>query len=195
MKNLKVMVMTLVMCLVTATSFGQMLIDSFYNDKNQYLIYSVVEEFDSMSQEQLSIKVKNWAGTKFNNMNEVLVSETKEQLVFNYITKSFYIKSLGMITTYGWYIRMVVQVKDNKIKISLFDDGNSYWAGSYAGGYSYPSTSARRYKFYDYFTKDDTCRKMYNNGMENTRQNCLSIANDLALSIRTKNIKTLSDNW
>lgn len=193
MKNLKVMMMTLMMCLMTIVSFGQLHIDSFYMDKTQNLIYSEIQEFDSLSQEQINTKVKNWAGTKFVNMKEVLVSETKEQLVFNYITETFYIKTLGMSQYKTWYIRMVIQIKDNKIKVSLFDDGNGFWAGSYSGGVSVPSVQARRYRFSDYFGKEGTCRKMYNGGLENIKESCMSTTKSLIKSL-TENTKNQTDN-
>ena len=59
-------------------------IDSLYQDKTYYLIYNTLESIDSITQDQLITKIKNWGGTNFVNMSEVLVSETKEQLVFNY---------------------------------------------------------------------------------------------------------------
>jgi hypothetical protein len=189
MKVIKLMMMTLMMCLMTIVSFGQLHIDSFYMDKTQNLIYSEVQEFDSLSQEQLNIKVKNWAGTKFVNMKEVLVSETKEQLVFNYITETFYIKTLGMAQYKTWYIRMVVQIKDNKIKVSLFDDGNGFWAGSYSGGVSVPSVSARTYRFYQYFRirgkKQGLALKMYQDGLINIKNNCEITTKNLIKSLNT----------
>jgi len=190
----KLTFLTLMMCLITATSFGQMHIDSFYVDKTQNLIYSEIKELDSLTQEQISIKVKNWGGTKFVNMNEVLVSETKEQLVFNYITETFYVKTLGMSQYKTWYLRMIVQIKDNKIKISVFDDGNAFWVGSYSGGVTIPSVRARLYKFSDYFGNKGTCMKMYNGGLENVKKTCINTTKDLINKI-LENSDKKTDNW
>jgi hypothetical protein len=195
MKNLKLMMITLMMCLITVVSFGQMQVDSFYQNKNEHLIYSQVEVLDSMSQDEINIKVRNWGGTKFVNMKEVLVSETKEQLVFNYITESFFIKSLGMTNTYGWYIRMVVQMKDNKIKISVYDDGNSFHPGSYSGGVTVPSIPPRRNKFLVYFNKDGVCRKPYNGGLESVRVSCLKTTNGLIDSIKSNGVTETNNDW
>jgi len=182
----KTLLMITLMMSLCFNSFSQFHIDSFYVNKTEFLMYSVVQEFDSLSQDQLNIKIKNWAGTNFTNMKEVLVSETKEQLVFNYITESFYIKTLGMATYKNWYIRMVVQIKDNKIKISIYDDGNCFWPGSYSGGVSVPSVSARTYKFQDYFGKKGTCMKMYNGGLENVHNSCIKFSNNLINTIKNQ---------
>jgi len=183
MKKLKVLTI-LMMSLLTLTTNGQMQIDEFYDNKSEYLIYSIVENFDSTSQDELIIRVKNWGGTNFVNMKQVLVSETKEQLVFNFITKSFFITTLGTDNTYDWYIRMVVQVKDNKIKISLFDDGNCYFGG----------VSARTYKFLDYF-KNGVSRKPHNNGFINVRKSCVSTANSLVTSIKNVSVNGSNNDW
>ena len=194
MKKIQLITM-LLFTMLTTTIFSQLHVDSLYDNKNELLIYSVVQEFDSLSQDMINIKVKNWAGTNFVNMKEVLVSETKEQLVFNYITESFYIRALGMNTYKSWYIRMVVQIKDNKIKISLYDDGNAFWPGSYSGGVSIPSTSARKYKFYDYFGKDNTCKKNYNGGLNDVRQSCLKTASNLVNAIKSTTTIESKNDW
>jgi hypothetical protein len=128
-------------------------------------------------------------------MKEVLVSETKEQLVFNYITESFFIRSLGINTYKSWYIRMVVQIKDNKIKISLYDDGNAFWAGSYSGGVSVPSTPARKYRFSDYFGKKGTCMKMYTGGLEDVRKSCINTSESLINSIKSTTSVNTDGDW
>jgi len=189
MKNLKVMMMALTMSLVSLMSFGQLHIDDFYADKAQNIIYSEVYEFDSLSQEDIQMRVKNWAGTQFVNMKEVLVGETKEQLVFNYITESFYIKLLGMPEYKTWYIRMVVQMKDNKIKVSLFDDGNAFWPGTYSRGISTPATSARSIKFSAYFKtrgkKEGLALKMCQDGLINIKNSCEITTKNLIKSLNT----------
>ena len=64
--------------LLSTTLFSQSFyhIDSLYQDKTNYLIYITVESIDSLTQDQLITKIKNWGGTNFVNMSEVLVSET-----------------------------------------------------------------------------------------------------------------------
>lgn len=194
MKNGR-LIIVMMLLLSTAISFGQLHIDSFYENKDELLIYSVVEDFDSISQEDIGIRVKNWGGTHFVNMKEVLVSETKDQLVFNYITDSFYIRTLGMDSPKSWYIRMVIKIKDNKIKISLYDDGNTFTSGSYGGGISLPSTPARKYRFKDYFNKKGTTQKMYVGGLESIRNSCISTSEDIINSIKYSSDVDSNDDW
>jgi hypothetical protein len=95
--------------------------DSIFQNFDEKLVYSEVVLIDSVNQAELIRRAKNWGGTAFVNLKEVLVAETDNQLVFNYITSN----SGGMITT-KTYIRLVVQFKDGRIKASFYDDGNVY---------------------------------------------------------------------
>jgi hypothetical protein len=103
---------------------GKLLIDSFFANKSEKLIYTGVLKFDSLTQKQLISKVKNWASTKFVSLKQILVSETEDQIVLNYIDGSFYSKSLGIKSYFEYYIRLVIQFKEGKIKCSYYDDGN-----------------------------------------------------------------------
>lgn len=190
MNKLKTIMIIFIMML-SKFAFSQMHIDSLYDNKDKLLIYSVVKDFDSLPQEFINNEVKNWASTNFVNMKEVLISETKDQLVFLYITKSsFYITTFGSKDYCSWYIRMIVQTKDNKIKISLYDDGNAYWPGSYnSGGYSKPSTEERKYNLSTYFFGKKNCIKPYNNGLKNFRSDCILTCSSLINKIKSNEIE------
>lgn len=98
-------------------------IDSLYEDKTEYLLHSkkVILE-DSVGKAQIIQRIKNWSGTKFINPSEVLVNETQDQLVYNYI------KSLELSNvTFNWYIRLIISVKDDKVRLQYYDDGNAYY--------------------------------------------------------------------
>lgn len=126
---------------------GKLLIDSFYKDKTELLIYTEVIQVDSLKKAELIKKVKNWASTNFVNLKEVMVSETDDQIVLNYITNSYFQKTLGIKSFIGWYIRLVMEFKDGRFKMSYYDDGNTFRPGSqYAA-----SGPARSYHFNDYF--------------------------------------------
>lgn len=130
---------------------GKLYIDSILMDKSTGLIYSKVVSFDSLTQSTLIKKTKNWASTAFVNLKEVLVSETEDQLVINYVTNAFYVKVLGK-SVVNWYVRLVVQAKDGKMKISFFDDGNvRISANQYAA-----ATPARAWKLSEYFKAETT---------------------------------------
>ena len=191
MKTLKTIITTTLLFFTGLISFAQentkLHIDSFYSNKSEYLIYSEIYEFDSLSQEDLNTKIKNWAGLRFVNMKEVLVSETKEQIVFSYLTEDFYIKTLTT-TIYQWYIRLSIQIKDNKIKVSLYDDGNAF------GPPSYP---ARKFKLSHYFNfnKDGTLRQLHTPGILNLKKSCINLSNDINNSIKSAVLDTKKNDW
>ena len=121
-------------------------IDSVFQNKDENLLFSKVISLDSVSQSNIKQRVKNWAGTTFLNMNQVLVSETESLLVFNYIESSKF-SSMGVNYDYPEYTRIIVQMKDNKVKISFFDDGNVLRPGSS----NFPSIKARSQYIKDNF--------------------------------------------
>ncbi len=69
--------------------------DSTFQNFDEKLIYSEVILIDSVNQAELIRRAKNWGGTAFVNLKEVLVAETDNQLVFNYSTSN----SGGMIVS------------------------------------------------------------------------------------------------
>lgn len=183
----KLFLLIIFYCATSYQTTAQMKIEDFYQDRALFLIHSVVEEADSTSKEELAIKVKNWAGTHFVNMREVLVSETPEQMVFNYVSNDFFVKAMATSYPQGWYIRMVVQLKDNKLKISFFDDGNTS-----VGFFNMP---ARHYKFDDYFGKQGLARKNYNDGLVNVKSSCISTANKVIGSLKLNEAEKYQNDW
>lgn len=129
---------------------------------------------------------------RFVNLKEVLVGETDEQLVFNYIDDNMFIKTLGLSNSYSWYIRLVVQFKDEKMRVQYFDDGNTFQPGSQYG----PSLKARTYKLSNYFKESDGsmfAQKMFTPGMISLKQSIERNARDLEETIKSKEIK--KDDW
>jgi hypothetical protein len=147
--------------------------DSIFQSIDDKLIISKVINVDSTSQKQLVIKVKNWASTQFVNSKEVLVSETENQLVYNYI-----ITNTGGMVTRSEYIRLVIQVKDNKIKVEFFDDGNVYVPSTqYAA-----AQSARSTYYSSWFAEDRAlCNKgIYKGNYKLIQEFKLSITSNLS---------------
>jgi hypothetical protein len=113
------------------------------------LYISKVIEIPNKTQKELQTQFKNWASTSFVNLREVMVSETDNQIVLNYITKTpNYLKMLGMKTpfNYDWYVRLVAQFKDGKVRIQFYDDGNVYRPierGGAGGTNQFSATPAR----------------------------------------------------
>lgn len=113
-----------------------------YEDLSKSLFISKVVELPNKTQKEIYYMFKNWASTSFVNLKEVTVSETDNQMVLNYITEtSDYLKTLGMKTPYAmsFYVRLVGQFKDGKMRILAYEDGNSFKPGEYS---RYGSVSA-----------------------------------------------------
>jgi hypothetical protein len=174
----------------------QIFLDSFYENRHELLIKSMIINVDSISRKELIQRLKNWGGVNFVNLKEVLVSETESQLVFNYIDKGLYYKFLGMVSTSNWYIRLVIQVKDGKLRLLFYDDGNAFWPGD---GKYVSSTMPRVYKLSNYFQEDENgllvAQKRMANGLLNLKNNIEKTADSIRLGVNNpvENIKT--DDW
>ena len=136
-----------------------------YEDASSKLFISKVIEMPGKTQKELSTQFKNWASTAFVNLREITVSETDNQIVLNYITKTpTYMRVLGMKQPlmYSWYVRVVAQFKDGKTKISFFDDGNVFIPGEVTRYSNTPSTPARSIFISAVTTKPESVKKMHN---------------------------------
>jgi len=182
---MKTLILTLIVSLTNLLSFGQINIDDFYKNRSEYLIYEEVQTFETLSSIELQTKIKNWGSTAFNNLNEVLVGETSEQMVFNYVSQSLYRESMGRASRIGWYIRLVVQIKEGKIRMLFYDDGNVRTAGYVAGNTYVPGTPARTDNLDVYFNNEGVSRKKYTDGLENLKLSCQGIALDLVSSVNS----------
>jgi hypothetical protein len=121
------------------------LISQIYLDQGTNLVSQKVIEFDSISTTDLIIRFENWAGQNFRNYDKVRTSKTDSQITLNYITSSFN-------PILDFYLIMVVEFKENKMRVQIFDDGNVYKPGSYSGSTYIAGISARSYHIYSYFT-------------------------------------------
>lgn len=171
---------------------GKLTLDSVYSNKDELIIYSGIHKFDSLNSSEIKNKIKNWAGLNFVSLKDVLVSETEDQIILNYITSSFYVKSLGTKSTIQWYIRLIIQIKDGRVRCTYFDDGNVRMLPSqYSAG-----VQARTFKLKSYFSDKNgvyVCGKMYTQGMVDL----VTSIKDNFSSIIAKNeaVKKLNDNW
>jgi hypothetical protein len=129
------------------------------------LYTSKVIELPNKNQKELVQQFKNWAGTAFVNLKEVMVAETDNQIVLNYIIRTYPVmKMLGMKTPMerGWYVRLVAQFKDGKIKVSIFDDGNTFIPGTYNRYGSTPAVQSRTFYVSNwYVSKPDDVTDIY----------------------------------
>jgi hypothetical protein len=129
------------------------------------LYTSKVFELPNKTQKELVQQFKNWASTAFVNLKEVMVAETDNQIVLNYIISTYpQMKMLGIKTPMerGWYVRLVAQFKDGKLKISVYDDGNTFISGTYNRYGSTPSVQSRTYYISNWYTsKPDDVKDIY----------------------------------
>ena len=105
-----------------------------YEDLSKFQFISKVIELPGKSQKDVLNMFKNWASTSFVNLKVVIVSETDNQIVVNYITEtSTFMKVLGMKSQYeiSWYVRLVAQFKEGKMRLIAYDDGNAFKPGTY----------------------------------------------------------------
>ena len=139
-----------------------------YEDASAGLFVSKIIEVKDKSQKDLATQFKNWASTRFINLKEVMVSETENQIVLNYITETnSYMKSLGMKLpmNYSWYIRMVVQFKDGKVRAQFYDDGNAFVPGEYSKYGNVPAIQARSMYVHTYTKKPENIKDLHRNSM------------------------------
>lgn len=119
-----------------------------WEDINSKLYLSKVIEFEGKSQKDLIVLYKNWASVAFVNLKEVLVGETESQIVIRYIlnTSANY-KIMGMKGTSGfdWYVRLIGQFKDGKVKVSFFDEGNVPTPSTSVNGIIVPGSPSGSY--------------------------------------------------
>lgn len=119
-----------------------------WEDINSKLYLSKVIEFEGKSQKDLIVLYKNWASVAFVNLKEVLVGETESQIVIRYIlnTSANY-KIMGMKGTSGfdWYVRLIAQFKEGKVKVSFYDEGNVPTSSTSINGIIVPGSPSGSY--------------------------------------------------
>ncbi len=164
---------------------GKLNVDSLYQNKDELIIHSGVLEFEGLTKEQLKTKVKNWGATKFVSLKEILVSETDDQIVLNYIDKNMFMKTMGIKIDYDWYIRLVIQFKDGKVRCQYFDDGNVYVPSSNGS----VAISSRSNNLINYFKESDGIKnsmKLFTLGMVAVKEGVLRNFASIKESIEKK---------
>jgi hypothetical protein len=91
-----------------------------YQDSSSLIVFQQVIRTDSVGKTELKKRFKNWGGKAYINFSEVLVSETDDQMVLVYIVDVPGKDGIGK-----WYVRMIANFKDDRVRISLYDDGNA----------------------------------------------------------------------
>ena len=107
-------------------------IDSLFEDVSINLLKSQVTEIKGINQSEIKRRILNYASGTFPDVREVLVSESDDQLIFNFVF-SFNFKMHGSAITgpvsFEEHIRLVVQIKNERFRVLVFDDGNAQDVG------------------------------------------------------------------
>jgi hypothetical protein len=139
MKNYKSLTFILIVVSITITnlSYAQeqdtIPILKTYEDLGSKLFISKVVDVPGKSTPELINRFKNWASLKFVSLKDVIVTETENQIVLVYLTNlnRAYMKIMGKEYPFQvkFYVRMVVQFKNDKLRAQFYDDGNAYVSG------------------------------------------------------------------
>jgi hypothetical protein len=134
-----------------------------YEDLDSKLYASKVVEISGKTQKELQNNFKNWAATSFNNLREVMVSETDNQIVLVYVEKVPVIMKVLLTTfnnDYGWYVRLVAEFKDGKMRASIYEDGNTFRPGEYSKYGNVPAVQARSIFLSSYQTAPNSVKDL-----------------------------------
>ena len=74
-----------------------------------------------------------------------------DQLLCFLIDKSYFYKVGKMNVNNEWYVRLVIQFKDGKIRCQYFEDGNVFIPSQYG----VPSVESRIYHFKQFFEEEN----------------------------------------
>ena len=118
---------SLVVCIVMSFVTNAQEIPPAKPFQDGYLYVTKVILDSGKTQKEIMSKIKNWAGITFKSSKTVIQSETEDQLVISFIIRpDCYFKNFGLVShnDQDFDVRFVLQVKDNKYKVSVIDEGN-----------------------------------------------------------------------
>ena len=165
-----------ILILVTITfslnCFAQTTIDEFYENKDKYLIQSSIHEFQFLTNGFIMKEVKDWANQNHYDIDHNININGTDFMVFTYTIKE---KILS------WYIKMEIQIKDDKIRLLVFDDMNSYCV-------LVNPIKSKTFYMSIYFNKiDGSVKKMHKEHVINIKQKYELISNSLVDHLNSKN--------
>lgn len=198
-KKIKYALWTLALFCISNVSKAQEIVtvDSIYENSEELLLSTTIIEFDStQSVQYLKAKYKNWASIKFRNLNEVLVSETENQIVLNYIDNFIWDAGFGGNIKVGNYYKLIVQFKTGKMRIVIYDDGNTY-IPSNSGA---PSVAAHSTHYRNYFrTKTEYQNKGFNKMIYRRIRGFIDLnrtsLNSMKEELKIPSESVLNDDW
>lgn len=198
-KKIKYALWTLALFCISNVSKGQevVTVDSIYENSEELLLSTTIIEFDStLSGQDLKVKFKNWASINFRNLNEVLVSETENQIVLNYIDNFIWDAGFGGNIKVGNYYKLIAQFKSGKMRIVIYDDGNTF-VPSNSGA---PSIAAHSTHYRNYFrTKTEYQNKGFNKMIYRRIRGFIDLnrtfINSMKAELKRPTESVLKDDW
>jgi len=107
----------LLIFLVTNISIGQ---NNSFEDLEIKLYKTAIIEIDSLDTSILKTRFKNVTSQLFVNLNEVITSETENQIILNFVLETKATPSTP------WTVRLTSEFKDSKLRLRFYDLGNKY---------------------------------------------------------------------
>jgi len=95
--------------------------DSLYKDRQSYLMIEKIVQVPNKTQKEIHSLIKEWGGVNFRSLKDVITSDSESQITMVFVKSG--------IISYEWYVRSVIQIKDGRFRIQLFDDGNCFVGG------------------------------------------------------------------
>ena len=122
--------LTLILFVITFNLMAQkekdtLFVNQIYQDASKLIVSVRVLNFDNINRDELIQRFENWGGQNFRSYQTVRTSKTDSQITLRY-------NSLGVFSV------MTAEFKDNKIRISIQDDGDATpqfpWRNSFVDG-------------------------------------------------------------
>jgi hypothetical protein len=170
-------------------------IKDIYSNPSNYLVLEKIINVDSTSKQELMNRFENWGGSNFRDYSNVKTSKTDDQITLLYIVEA----------NSKMYVILKAEFKENKVRVSFYDDGNVAVAGSYVSGSYNPGIPARSYKIAEYFENGSLIYKV-NGGTFNVNtiraKNAISYKklidntfNEIEKTLKIKQTNTLKSDW
>jgi hypothetical protein len=153
--------------------------DSLYKDRQSHLMIEKIVQVPNKTQKEIHSLIKEWGGLNFRSLKDVITSESDG------IITMVFVKS-GIIS-YDWYVRSVIQIKDGRFRIQLYDDGNCFIGGL--------NVQERTYHL-DFFFNNDVLKSSRKiNGMLMFYDSLTQTVDDLRDYTNNKTSGKSNDDW
>jgi hypothetical protein len=153
--------------------------DSLYRDRQSHLIVEKIVQVPNKTQKEIYSLIKEWGGLNFRSLKDVITSDSEGQITMVFVRSG--------IISFDWYVRSVIQIKDGRFRIQLFDDGNCFIGGL--------NVSERTYHL-DFFFNNDLLKSPKKiNAMLMFYDSLTQMVEDLRVYTNDKTAGKSKDDW